>query len=122
MDVTSSVNTASHRYGGSSVCLGDKRHHSGWCSVEEMKDGRPWALTWCDDVLWRDPSISGWETSSGVILSLCYRNREGGSCVLSCAGKGCPEAAVPVAWFAALKLSSSLPWGCCYLKSRQRIP
>ena len=45
--------------------------------------------------LWRDPSISGWETSSGGVLTL-FRNQEAGSHILGCVGKGHPGAARPV--------------------------
>lgn len=72
--MTSSVNTASHGYGGSSVCPGDKA---------TTVAGPPWGggrgsakghSTLCDAVSERDPDVSGWEKSSGVILSLRRSN------------------------------------------------
>lgn len=85
MDVTSSVNTASHGYGGSSVCLGGKRHHSGWCSVEEMKDGRPWALTWCDDVSVEGPQhLRVGDILRGHPVTLLQESRRGKLCPQLC--------------------------------------
>ena len=53
--------------GGGSVCLGDKRHHPSRTSMDKVKDAKPWALTWCDDVSVEGPQ----HLRVGDIQSLC---------------------------------------------------